>query len=374
MIIAVNTRTLSDDYPDEYRYFVYETFKRIVSNNPAHQFLFISDKKNNQPVIEGANVKQIITGPATKSPLLWKFWFDIKVPAILRKYKADVFVTCDGVCSLSTKVPQCLVLHNLSFLQQPSFLQQSHLQFYKKNTSKYLDKAKSIAVISAFSKKAISTHYNKADSEIDIVFSGVNQIVQPINNEEKKIIKNKYTEGKEFFLYAGKMHPANNLINLLKAFSVFKKRQQTNMKLVFAGTITGKYKLFKESLESYKYRNDVVIIENAEENELVEIIGAAYGLVNPSLYEGFVSSVLQAMRCNIPVITAASTTMQEITKEAGLYVDANSFTAIADKMMLLYKDEKLRNELVQKGKLVAAAYSWERTAELLWQSIRKAIH
>ena len=145
------------------------------------------------------------------------------------------------------------------------------------------------------------------------------------------------------------------------------------MKLVFAGKVTGRYKVFKENLESYKYRNDVVIIENAKENELIKIIGTAYGIVNPSLYEGFVLSVLQAMQCNVPVITAAGTSMQEITKEAGLYIDANSFTAIADKMMLLYKDENLRNELVQKGKSVAAEYNWKRTAELLWQSICKAI-
>lgn len=374
MTIAINTRDLPDDYPEEYRYFVYETFKRIVSNNPAHQFLFISDKKKNQLVIEGANVRQLVAGPATKSPLLWKFWFNVKVPAILKKYNADVFVSYDGTCSLKTKVPQCLVIHDLSFLQKNSFMQRSWLHFYKKNNSRFLQTAKSIVTVSPFVKKAIIAEYKKDDEGIDVIYSGVSDVFQPINSDEKIIVKNKYTEGKDFFLHAGKIHPDSNLINLLKAFSVFKKRQQTNMKLVFGGKISDKYKIFKESLESYKYRNDVVIIENAEENELTKITGAAYGLVNPSLYEGFVSSVLRAMRCNVPVITAAGTTMQEITKEAGLYMDASNFTAIADKMMLLYKDENLRNDLIQKGKPVAAEYSWERTAELLWQSICKAIH
>jgi hypothetical protein len=43
-------------------------------------------------------------------------------------------------------------------------------------------------------------------------------------------------------------------------------------------------------------------------------------------------------------------------------------------MMLIYKDEKLRKELIEKGKLIADQYSWQRTAELLWQSILKAVH
>jgi len=43
-------------------------------------------------------------------------------------------------------------------------------------------------------------------------------------------------------------------------------------------------------------------------------------------------------------------------------------------MMLIYKDEKLRKELIEKGKIIAARYSWQRTAELLWQSILKAVN
>ena len=61
--------------------------------------------------------------------------------------------------------------------------------------------------------------------KIDVVFSAAKEIFHPLNDEEKTATKNKYTEGKEYFVYAGAIHPRKNLINLLKAFSVFKKRQ-----------------------------------------------------------------------------------------------------------------------------------------------------
>ena len=372
MIIAINTRGLPDDYPDEYRCFLYETINRITGNNPEHQFIFISDRKDNRPLVAGDNVRQLVSGPAARYPLLWKFWFDIKVPALLKKYKADVFVSCDGICSLSTKVPQCLVLQDLAFLQQSSFLKKSHLNFYKKYTAKFLRRAKSIATVSEFSKQAIVSQYNTDVSAIDVVYSGVNENFQAKNDEEKLTVKNKYSDGKEYFVYAGAIHPAKNLVNLLKAFSVFKKRQQTSMKLLLAGNLANKYGSFKESLKSYKYRNDVVLVENVADGELVKIIGAAYGLMNPSLYEGFVSSVLQALRCDVPVITTAGFSMQEITNGAALCVDANNHKDIADKMMLLYKDESLRKKLIEKGRSVAGDYNWDRTADLLWQSILKA--
>ena len=373
MIIAVNTRLLLTDYLEGYGIFIYESFKRITQQHPEYEFIFIFDRPYDKKFVFGSNVKPVITGPAAGNPLLWKLWYDVKVPSVLRKHKAAVFVSCDGFCSLTTKVPQCLVVHDLAFLHYPSFIKRSHLLFYKRYMQRFLNKARSVATVSEFSKQDIITQYKTKASAIDVVFNGVKEIFQPINEEEKTATKNKYTDGKEYFLYVGAIHPRKNLMKLLKAFSVFKKRQQTNMKLVLTGRLAWKYEAFKESLKSYKYRNDVVMTGYVEEDELVKITGSAYGLIYPSLFEGFALPVLEAMRCDVPVITSVNSSMQEIAKDAALYADANSHIDIADKMILLYKDEGLRKELIQKGRQVACEYNWDKTANLLWQSILKAI-
>lgn len=373
MTIAVNTRFLLNDYLEGYGYFIYETFRRITAAHPEHEFIFIFDRPYDKRFLFGPNVKGVVAGPPARHPLLWKFWYDIKLPAALRKYKAGVFVSCDGFCSLSTKVPQCLVLHDLAFLHYPSFIRKSHLSFYKRNTPKFLKKANSLATVSAFSKNDIITTYKLDADKIDVIYSAAKEFFCPINNEEKAATKNKYTEGKEYFVFAGAIHPRKNLINLLKAFSVFKKRMQSNMKLVLAGRLAWKYESFSESLKSYKYRDDVVLTGYISEEELVKLIGSAYGLVYPSLLEGFGVPVLEAMQCDVPVVTSVASSMQEIAGEAALYAKPGDHTDIADKMMLLYKDEKLRNELIAKGRLIAHHYNWDKTAALLWQSILKAV-
>jgi len=373
MTIAVNTRFLLNDYLEGYGYFIYETFQRITAAHPEHEFIFIFDRPYDKRFVFGPNVKPVVTGPPARHPLLWKFWYDIKVPAVLRKYKADVLVSCDGYCSLATKVPQCLVVHDLAFLHYPSFNKKSHLSFYKKYTPKFLAKAKSIATVSKFSKNGILAAYNVDADKIDVVYSAAKEIFSPVSDEDKIATKSKYAGGKEYFVYAGAIHPRKNLMNLLKAFSVFKKRMQSNMKLVLAGRLAWKYESFTENLKSYKYRDDVILIGYVPEDELVKLIGSAYGLVYPSLLEGFGVPVLEAMQCNVPVITSAASSMQEIAGDAALYAKPDDHTDIADKTMLLYKDEKLRNELIRKGQLVVKQYSWDRTAALLWQSILKAV-
>lgn len=371
MIIAVNTRLLLVDSQEGYGNFIYETFKRITKQHPEHQFIFIFDRQYDKKFIFESNVTAVIAGPAARHPLLWKLWYDVRIPAILKKYKADVFISCDGFCSLATKVPQCLVVHDLAFIHYPSFIRKSALLFYRRYIPRYLNKATVIATVSEFSKQDIIAKYKTEAAKINVVFNGVKEIFQPVSKDEKEATKNHYTDGKEYFVYAGAIDPRKNLLNLLKAFSVFKKRQQTNMKLVLAGRLAWKYGSFKESLKSYKYRNDVVMTGYAEETEMVKIIGSAYGMIYPSLFEGFGVPVLEAMRCEVPVITSSGSAMQEIAKDGALYAAAGNYNDIAGKMILLYKDENLRKELIRKGQEIAGQYSWDRTATLLWQSIIK---
>ena len=146
------------------------------------------------------------------------------------------------------------------------------------------------------------------------------------------------------------------------------------MKLVLAGRLAWKYDSFIQNLKKYKFKEDVIMLGYLSEDELVKITASTYALVYPSLLEGFGVPVLEAMKCHVPVITSSGSSMEEIAKDAALYADPESFEEIAAKMMLVYKDENLRKELIEKGKVIADQFSWKRTAELLWQSILKAVH
>ena len=138
MRIAVNTRFLLSDYLEGYGHFLQEIFSRLVKAHPEHEFIFIFDRPFDQKFIFGKNVTPIVAGPPARHPLLWKYWYDFKLPAVLKKYKADVFFSPDGFCSLRTAVPQCLVIHDLAFLHFPSGISGSQLRFYKRNTPDYI--------------------------------------------------------------------------------------------------------------------------------------------------------------------------------------------------------------------------------------------
>ncbi|HTM92518.1 MAG TPA: glycosyltransferase family 1 protein [Flavisolibacter sp.] len=373
MIIAINTRFLLNEL-EGYGNFIQELFRALVKDHPEHQFYFLFDRPFDQKYVFSSNVHPVIVSPPARHPVLWKYWYDVKIPLALKKIKADVFVSPDGYCSLTTKTPQCLVVHDLGFLYHSEAYKKSHVSFLKRNTPKYLNKAKSIVTVSQFSKDDILKHYKIEAAKIDVVYNGVKDIFRPLSFDEKDAVKEKYTEGKEYFLYLGEIQPRKNLVSLLKAFSIFKKRLQSSMKLVIAGRLAWKNEEFLQLIQTYKYRSDVILTGYIPEEELPSLIGTAYALVYPSFFEGFGVPVVEAMKCEVPVLTSEKTSMQEVAGEAGLYFNPNDHTDIADKMMLVYKDENLRKQLIEKGKLIAGRYNWKTSAELFWQSILKAVN
>jgi glycosyltransferase involved in cell wall biosynthesis len=372
MVIAVNTRVLLTGKMEGYGYYIEEIFSRIATNHPEHQFYFFFDRPYDQRFICAPNIHPVIIQPQARFPLAWTIWYNWMVPFYLKRIKADVFVSADGFCSLTTKVPQCLVVHDLAFLHYPQFISKAHLNFYRKNTKRFLNKAKVIATVSHYSKQDLMQQFQVPANKLHVVSNAANAIFQPLNEEESQNIKAKYTGGAEFFLYTGSIHPRKNLINLLKAFSQFKKRLRSNMKLVIAGRLAWKTEEFTKLLSTFKFRQDVVLTGYIDRQELALLTASAYAKVYPSYFEGFGVPPLEALQCGVPAIVSNTSAMPEVGADAYLYVNPESAEDIADKMMLIYKDETLRSRLIANGKQRLALYNWDEAAEKMWHCIQLA--
>ena len=92
-------------------------------------------------------------------------------------------------------------------------------------------------------------------------------------------------------------------------------------------------------------------------------------MVYPSLFEGFGIPILEAMYCQVPVITSNTTSMPEVGGDAAIYVNPQSINSIADALLQIEKYPDLRQNLIEKGKIQRQKFSWDKTAEKLWKSI-----
>ena len=372
MKIGIDIRSLGNNNNTDYAFFLTEVLKKMTLKFGQDEFLLISDKTFDGSFFPGKNVKTVVKGPATNNPLLLKLWYDVKLPAILKKHEVEIFIAGPGVCSLQTQIPQCLIVDNLSYLQFPSATKKTELFFLRRYMKRFLQKSVCILTGSKFLSDEITSLYPPVQEKIHVIQNpGKDFHVLEENDKEKT--RQEYTEGKSYFLYSGQIDQQSNIINLLKAFSVFKKRQKTDWKLVLAGPMSPGFKKFAADLKTYKYRDSLVLLERVTELELERLTGAAYALVNPGIIAGWSALMLAALRSKVPMILAQKASPGHWAADAMLYVDPADHNDIAEKMMLIYKDESLRENLVEKAALVAGDFTWDKAADEFMQVIRKSV-
>ncbi len=369
MTIAVDTRSLGAGRNQAGSSFENSYLLSFAERYRQHQFLFIADKPFDAGIPFPKNATAITTGPGIKNSLLMQYWFNYKLPVLLRKHKADVFVGAEGICSLRTKIAQCLIISDSSFLQSPLYFTKPNTRYYKKNTPAFLAKAASVAVYSEFSRSLLIDQYKQEAGKIGVVTGNANEIFTPIDQQEKENIKEMYAGGKEYFLSPAVNNPRSNLLNLLRAFSFFKKRQKSNMLLLITGNPG---EAFMNELRTYKFRDEIKLIRNPGKVEIAKIVAAAYALVYPVMYADDAQAPLQAMQCRVPVITSNVGALPEACGNATLYVDPSNFEDIAQKMMLVFKDEDQAKEMVRAGVERAGLLKKANSHEQLWALIKKA--
>jgi glycosyltransferase involved in cell wall biosynthesis len=366
MTIAVNAVTPA--FKPAAGKFFQHVFLQLAAAHPQHQFILIGfDTAADGP----KNCVMLQPGKTVKSPLRFLYWLNYQLPSLLKKNNAEVLFSYNSG-SQRLQLPQFLYTDDLSFLKHPEFYNNRWLGFYKKNTPKFLQKARHVITASLFLKNEITEHYKIPGTEISIVYAAADAAFKPaVHWNMKEAAKEKIAGGKEFFLYTGNIHTNNNLINLLKAFSFFKQRQKSNMLLVLASEGAAEA-AFVKSLSSYKYRAEVVLAENIGTSELSSITAAAYALINPAVYNAAATDILQALQCATPVIVAGTCAMPEICGEAAAYCNTGDFNDIAAKMMLLFTNEDRRSRLIATGRDRVAQFDIGQSARQLWQLVQPA--
>lgn len=373
MRIAVNTRLLLPGKLDGIGWFTYETLKRITRNHREHEFIFLFDRPWHQEFIFSDNIRPIYISPPARHPILWYTWFEFSVPSALLKYQADVFLSPDGYLSLRADIPSLAVIHDINFHHRPEDLPYASRIYYRRFFPLFARKADIIVTVSEYSKQDICNSYNVPGEKVNVVYNGANPVFKPLTQEEILKTRQEFTGNKPYFIFVGALHPRKNIPRLLLAFDQFRQKINEDFKLVIVGEkifMTGE---IEKALSQMHYKEEVIFTGRLDPERLRMVMGAAVALTFIPLFEGFGIPVVEAMYCNTPVLASNVTSIPEVAGDAALYADPYNVSAIAEQMLFIVRNENLRNELIEEGKIQRQRYNWDKTADGLWQNIEKIL-
>ena len=347
--------------------FLYPCLLLLANKYPEDRFIFFADKPTAAPGSFPANCTIIPVSPSIKNSLLLHYWYNFKLPGILQKINAAVFLTESTVCSLRTLTPQCMILQDISFLQKKNLLPNGNERYLKKFFAKFIHKTTAVLATENYITPTLLLKYPSLQSKITYTAHGLDKAYRPIEGNQKEEQLRRYTDGKEFFFCECSLLTRPNIVSVLKAFSLFKKRLKSNMQLLLLlNNISAKECI--NDFENYKYRQEVKFIPHQSDEKTALLLASAYACIYLPQTITAAYTGLHAMVCAIPLITSGSIEAQSVYKTAALHTGTDE-KLIAGNMMLLYKDEVLRTKYIKKGEELAAEYNWPTAAGLLWQTI-----
>lgn len=373
MKIAVNTRLLLQGKLEGIGQFTYENLRRITKAHPEHQFFFLFDRPYHESFLFSDNITPIVAHPQARHPYLWYLFFEYGIPLKLKNIKPDLFLSTDGWIPTRINIPIVNVIHDLNFVHHPEFVKPVVRRYYDRFFPKFARKASRLATVSKFSQQDIHQTYQVPLDRIDVVYSGNNPSYVPFTEEQQTLVKQKYTDGHDYFLFVGLIHKRKNLHNIFKAFDLYKESTDNPHKLVVVGDKKWWAGEIEDTYLQMKHRDDVLMLGRQPNEVVYELTAATTAVVYTSLFEGFGLPIVDAFNAEVPIITSNVSSMPEIAGDAALIVDPHSPSQIAEAMMTLSKDENSRNNLIDKEKQRKNLFTWDRTADLLWQTIEKAL-
>lgn len=381
MRIAVNMRLVLPGRMDGIGWFAYETTRRLVASHPEHRFLLLFDRpctaltspeadEGMRKMMAAENVETMILCPQARHPVLWWMFFELSVPMALRRWKADIYLTPDGMMPLKPQVKTLCVIHDINFEHSPDNLIPSHQRYMTHYFPRFARAATRIATVSEFSRKDIAATYGVDTSRIDVVYDGAHDHYRPHTAEEQEATRQRFAGGSPYLIFISTILKRKNLAGLLKAFDMVKEQDNHGLKLIVVGNRVWWQDELKEAYDTMRHRSDVIMLGHANPDDLAALLSASEMLVYPSLFEGFGIPILEAMYAETAVVCSNTTSMPEVGGDAVEYVDPASPDDIARGIRQVL-DHSRRNALIERGREQRRTFSWDRTAELLWQSVER---
>lgn len=369
MKIAINTRFLLKGQLEGVGGFTYQVVQRLVERHPEHEFIFLFDRPYAEEFIFAKNVTPVVLFPPARHPILWYLWFEWAVVRALKKYEVDVLFSPDAYLSLRSSVKTVMVVHDIAYVHYPDQIPFLFKKYHQRFVPRYLQRADTIATVSNYTKQDLIQHFPNIKHKIVVTCNGCKPDFLPLDAATCQSVRTQYAEGQAYFFYIGSINPRKNVHRLIAAFDQFKQQSQSPIKLLIGGRFGWQTGEVKTAYEEAEYKDDIVFLGYISDEELPRLMGAALALTYVSLFEGFGVPLLEAMQCGVPVITSNLSSMPEVAGEAGLLVNPHSVDDIAKKILRIFKEEKLRKDLIEKGKEQAKRFTWEIATDVIEKAI-----
>jgi glycosyltransferase involved in cell wall biosynthesis len=257
-----------------------------------------------------------------------------------------------------------LTVHDLSFIRTPETAAPGLRTYLNRAVPYSVGRADHILADSEATRQDLITQYETPPDKISVLYSGVDQRFKPVGDTDTlAAVRSRYEIGPgPYILSVGTIQPRKNYPRQIEAL---KQLDQPDLKLVIAGGRGWLESPLYDMVRSSGMEDRVKFLGFVADEDLPALYSGARVFVFPSLYEGFGLPVLEAMACDVPVVTSNISSLPEVAGDAALMIDPTDVDALASALYRALNDATERERMIATGRERVAMFSWEKAAREL---------
>jgi glycosyltransferase involved in cell wall biosynthesis len=165
-----------------------------------------------------------------------------------------------------------------------------------------------------------------------------------------------------YVLAVGTVEPRKDLPSLVAAVDRLAS-QHPDLVVVHAGGDGWQVERLEAGLAAMAHPDRFRRLGHVPHDQLGHLYAGARVFAYPSVYEGFGIPVLEAMACDVPVVTTDVPAIREVAGDAAAIVPVGDVDALAGAIETAWVDETWRAEAIRRGRQRCERFSWDACVE-----------
>ncbi|MBK8051592.1 MAG: glycosyltransferase family 4 protein [Anaerolineales bacterium] len=290
-------------------------------------------------------------------------WQQVHVPWHAHRASADLLHVPGFDAPAWKPCPVVLTCHDLIGCIFPQNLPPVSRFYWSKWQPWSLRFADAILADSEATKRDIIRIAQVNAAKITVTPLGVDPVFRPAPPAAQAACRIRYSLPEKFILYVGTLEPRKGIDTLIDAFAQLASRMP-DLHLVLGGKKGWYWEPLIQRIDAVGLAHRIHVTGYIDAVDLPALYSASAAFAFPSRYEGFGLPILEAMACGAPVVSSNTSSLPEVTGDAGLQVPPDHPPLLAAALELVLTQPVLRTTLQTAGLDRAAEFTWERTARI----------
>jgi len=335
----------------QYTISMLEAMKVITKSSNKYEVIQIGHESFPKILDKEYIIKNQKTPIGLKIRRIIHFFTGIEIGNLAPNVDVDLIISpIIALLPFSMKRPYIVTIHDFQHKYYPQFftIKEKITREIIYRTGK---KASLVICESNYVKQDLVKFLNIDESKIKVLPSPPPSYLQTIEIKKENLltIKEKYNLPEGYIFYPAQFWYHKNHINLLRALRYIKDKYNLEIPLILVGSKKNNFENVMKEIQNLGLSQQVKYLGYVPDEDMPYLYKLATALVMPTLFESVSMPIWEAFHLGCPVVSSNVCALPEQVGDAGLIFDPYNIEDMAEKIFIIWTNENLRNELVNKG-------------------------